>query len=109
MSDLTSGPRETIHLFTVDLPEDALWDFVTEDPDSGDFPLRDALGVEALDEAAVEGAVAEDLEGIGLTGFLTEGIGVEDSAIAAAAMIGERSRPVNGYRTPAAIGMPATL
>ena len=33
----------------------------------------------------------------------------EDSAIAAAAMTGERSRPNAGYRMPAATGMPATL
>ena len=33
----------------------------------------------------------------------------EDSAMAAAAMMGESRRPVSGYSTPAAIGMPATL
>ena len=31
------------------------------------------------------------------------------SAIAAAAIIGESSRPVNGYNAPAAMGMPAAL
>ena len=33
----------------------------------------------------------------------------EDRAIAAAAMIGDSSRPKTGYRTPAAIGTPAAL
>ncbi|WP_375174828.1 hypothetical protein [Pseudooceanicola sp.] len=79
---LTSGDRETIHLFTVDLPEDDLWTFVTADPDSGAFPLRSALGVETLDETQVEGAVIDDLVGIGLAGFLTEGIGVDEGLIA---------------------------
>ena len=79
---LTSGDRETVHLFTVDLAEDDLWGFVTADPDTGDFPLQDALGVASLDETQVEGAVAEDLDGIGLSGFLTEGLGVDESLIA---------------------------
>lgn len=81
-AQISSGDRETVHLFSVDLPEDALWDFVTADPETGAFPLRDALGVESLEETAVEGAVAEDLAGIGLTGFLTEGIGIDASQIA---------------------------
>lgn len=33
----------------------------------------------------------------------------EDRDIAAAAMIGESSNPKNGYKMPAAIGMPAVL
>ncbi len=33
----------------------------------------------------------------------------DDSAIAAAATTGESSTPKNGYSTPAASGMPATL
>ena len=79
---LTSGDRDTVHLFTVDLPEDQLWSFVVPDPDTGDYPLRRALGVETLDETQVEGACVEDLVGIGLTGFLTEGIGVDETSIA---------------------------
>ncbi len=34
---------------------------------------------------------------------------IEDRAIAPAAIIGERSHPVNGYKTPAAIGIPKEL
>jgi hypothetical protein len=79
---LTSGDRDTVHLFTVDLTEDDLWGFVTADPETGDFPLKDALGVATLDETQVEGAVAEDLDGIGLSGFLTEGLGVDETSIA---------------------------
>lgn len=79
---LTSGDRDTVHLFTVDLPEDDLWGFVTADPETGDFPLQGALGVATLDETQVEGAVAEDLDGIGLSGFLTEGLGVDETLIA---------------------------
>jgi hypothetical protein len=33
----------------------------------------------------------------------------DDSAIAAAATTGDSSSPKNGYRTPAASGIPATL
>ncbi|WP_136636970.1 hypothetical protein [Pseudooceanicola onchidii] len=80
---LTSGDRETVHLFTANLDEDALWSFVTPDPDTGAYPLREALGVDSLDDTQVEGAVAEDLDGIGLAGFLTEGIGVDEGQIAA--------------------------
>lgn len=79
---LLSGTRDTVHLFAVDLPEDDLWAFVTADPDSGELPLRDALGVDHLDETQVEGAVTEDLVGIGLAGFMTEGIGVDEDLIA---------------------------
>ncbi|EAQ05124.1 hypothetical protein OB2597_07560 [Pseudooceanicola batsensis HTCC2597] len=79
---LLSGDRDTVHLFSVALPEDQLWTFVTSDPDTGRLPLREALGVETLDETQIEGAVAEDLEGIGLSGFLIEGIGVDEAAIA---------------------------
>lgn len=79
---LTSGDRETVHLFTVDLPEDDFWSFVTPDPDTGDYPLRDALGVATLDDTQVEGAVIADLQGFGLSGFLTEGIGVDEALIA---------------------------
>lgn len=79
---LLSGARDTVHLFAVDLPEDDLWAFVTVDPDSGDLPLRDALGVDHLDETQIEGAVTEDLVGIGLAGFMTEGIGVDKGLIA---------------------------
>lgn len=80
---LVSGDRETIHLFTVDLPEDALWAFVTPDPDTGEYPLARALGVATLEETQVEGAVIEDLVGIGLAGFLVEGIGADQAQIEA--------------------------
>lgn len=84
MSDttLTSGARDAVHLFAVDIDEDAFWGFVQPDPDTGDWPLKDALGVETLDAGQVEGAVVEDLEGIGLSGFLIEGIGVNEALIA---------------------------
>lgn len=79
---LVSGDRETVHLFAVDLDEDALWPFVTPDPETGAWPLRTAMGVDVLDESQVEAAVIEDLVGIGLVGFLTEGIGVDADLIA---------------------------
>lgn len=78
---LQSGDRDSVHLFTVDLPEDDLWAFVAPG-DEGTSPLARALGVETLDDTHVEGAVVEDLAGIGLTGFLTEAIGVDEAAIA---------------------------
>ena len=37
---LMSGDRETVHLFSVALPDDDLWDFITPDPDTGAYPLR---------------------------------------------------------------------
>lgn len=80
---LLSGDRDTVHLFTVDLPEDDLWGFVTPDPISGEYPLAKALGVDSLDPTQVEGAVAEDLVGIGLAGFMIEGIGVDQAAVEA--------------------------
>jgi len=83
MSELLSGTRETVHLFAVDLPEDQLWAFIDHDRDAGTFPLRDALGVDQLDDKQIEGAVAEDLAGIGLSGFMIEGVGVDETAIAA--------------------------
>lgn len=80
---LLSGDRDTVHLFSVDLAEDDLWTFAVPDPETGDYPLRRALGVDHLDETQVEAAATEDLTGIGLAGFLTEGIGVDEDLIAA--------------------------
>ena len=40
---LMSGDRETVHLFSVALPDDDLWDFITPDPDTGDWTAWQAL------------------------------------------------------------------
>ncbi|MGI3168854.1 hypothetical protein ACRARG_06860 [Pseudooceanicola sp. C21-150M6] len=78
---LKSLDRDAVHVFSVQMPEDAFWAFLTPDPETGEWGLKDALNVEVLDEHMIEGAMTADLDGIGLAGFMTEGVGVDASGL----------------------------
>lgn len=56
-------------------------DFMTQHS-GGAWPLRDALGVDRLDGKYAELVDVMDLAGLGLTGYLSAGIGVDPAQIA---------------------------
>jgi hypothetical protein len=62
-----------VRVFQVDLPEHEIARFTNR---NGTWPLREALGAEHLDPDHVEVFPVSDLEGVGLPGYLEEGLGI---------------------------------
>ncbi|WP_243614530.1 hypothetical protein [Shimia aestuarii] len=85
--EVKSGEHGLIRLFSVDLPPEQLAAFnsrsLDEDNDKSGWPLRDALGAGYLDEDFIEYFDVADLEEIGLTGYMTEGLGIAEADVAA--------------------------
>ncbi|UXX81612.1 hypothetical protein [Roseovarius pelagicus] len=82
MSDKMDVPaREdgVVRLFAVDLDPMALEAFGRR---NGSWPVADALGVEMLAPDQVELFAVSDLTGVGLTGYLEEGLGVAPAELA---------------------------
>lgn len=81
-----SNERETVRVFALDLPPDEA-KRITDRRDGGNgddpWPLRSALGAEALDPAHVEVFPAGDLQGVGLAGYLVDGLGIAEEDVAA--------------------------
>ncbi|MFD0859823.1 FHA domain-containing protein [Roseovarius aquimarinus] len=67
-----------VRVFSVDIPADRIGGFTAR---NGSWPLREALGAEALDPAHVEVFDAADLAGVGLAGYLAEGHAIPDDQI----------------------------
>lgn len=67
-----------VRVFAVDLPDDALKAFNAR---NGTWPLRDALGADTLDIAHIEVFPVSDLKGVGLAGYLDQGLGIPDDQI----------------------------
>jgi len=63
-----------VRLFTVDLPESELDDFA--DDSDGPSALQEALGVDRLNMDFVELFPVNTLEGVGLAGYMVDGLGV---------------------------------
>lgn len=81
MSDpLQVRPGETrvVRVFHLDLPREQIR-FVREEPAA----LADLLGLAALDPAQADLLTIADLEGVGLAGYLTEGMGISAADLAA--------------------------
>lgn len=73
MSDkIQISPRETgiVRVFAVDIPADQIAAFTAR---NGRWPLREALGADALDPEHVQVFDVADLAGVGLPAYLTEG------------------------------------
>lgn len=64
--DVKSTEHGLVRLFAVDLPPEKIESFDAED----------ALGVKALDHAHVELFAISDLTGLGLSGYMNEGLGI---------------------------------
>lgn len=86
-------PHETgvVRVFAIDLPEAEIRRFVEKDLSADDpakdtdalsWPLRDALGAARLDEDFVDVIAVKDLAEVGLAGYLVDGMGLPEAAIA---------------------------
>lgn len=80
--EVKTSERGIVRLFLIDLPDDALIDAFT-DSDTVPWPLQQALGAETLDPDHVESFALRDLEGLGLSGYMAEGLGIREDEIAA--------------------------
>lgn len=78
---VSANERGVIRLFTINLSSDQVADFY--EPRSDDSPTRmnAALGVTYLDSNFVEIFPVSDLTGLGLAGYMVEGLGVADADI----------------------------
>ncbi|MEM6576857.1 MAG: aspartate carbamoyltransferase catalytic subunit [Pseudomonadota bacterium] len=80
--DIRAGERGVVRLFRIDLPEEAVARFSDNDTLTGRWPLKEALGVEDINERFVDIFAIRDLDDMGLTGYMTEGLGVSEDEIA---------------------------
>jgi len=80
--DIRAGERGAVRLFRIDLPQEAVARFVENDPLKGRWPLKEALGVEDINDTFVDVFAISDLDEMGLTGYMTEGLGVSEEEIA---------------------------
>jgi hypothetical protein len=62
-----------VRLFTVDLPPEEIAKFTTR---NGRWPLAEALGADALDPEYIDVFDVSDLQGLGLSTYLTDGHGI---------------------------------
>ncbi|RVV98351.1 hypothetical protein EKE94_05345 [Mesobaculum littorinae] len=89
-SDITipADDHDTVRVFALDMPADGIARFRDRREDTDDpaaaWPLRHALGADHLDPDAVEAFPISDLEGLGLSGYLTEGHGIAAQDVLAA-------------------------
>jgi hypothetical protein len=88
MSDLHVSPAETgkVRVFALDLPAAEIPAFMARRDDTDDpmaaWPLRAALGADHLEAERVDLVRLADLEGVGLSGYLAEGLGVAAGEVA---------------------------
>lgn len=75
-----ANERGIVRLFAVDLPAEEIRRFQTE-TDAG-WPLREALGATELDLEHVELFPVSDLTGLGLAGYMVEGLGIAEADVA---------------------------
>lgn len=77
--EIKENEHGVVRLFTVDLPEAELDDFA----DDSDVPsaLQEALGVDRLNMDFVELFPVSTLEGVGLAGYMIDGLGVAEAEV----------------------------
>ena len=82
--EIPPGGGTDTHVFALALSGAEAQAFATPAPGANGtgWPLKAALGADLLDPAHVEHFAAADLAGIGLTGYLTEGMGLDAAAVA---------------------------
>ncbi|WP_127114740.1 hypothetical protein [Shimia sediminis] len=78
---VTPTEHGLIRLFAVDLPLEDIKPFHTHTDDAV-WPVQEALGASDLDPARVELFDVADLDELGLTGYMTEGLGIAASDLA---------------------------
>lgn len=80
--EVKASERGYVRVFAVSLSRDEAARFVAgPEAEGGDWPLRDALGAEALDPAWVDLVHPETLDEVGLAGYLTQGLGVAEAEL----------------------------
>ncbi|MDJ0826404.1 MAG: hypothetical protein QNJ16_12940 [Rhodobacter sp.] len=76
-TEVPAGEREVVRVYALDLePAAAAAYKAPPEGDAADWPLRQALGATALDPSQVELFAAADLKGVGLPGYLIDGLGI---------------------------------
>ena len=80
--EIRAGERGVLRLFQIDLPREGIEGFTESDPLSGRWPLKEALGVEDINETFIDVVAIRDLDDMGLTGYMVEGLGVSKDEIA---------------------------
>jgi len=83
MSDRFHIPKNEhglVRLFSIDLPPEDIPSFVEENGD--DWPLRAALGAGHLEHEYIEVFPVSDLTGLGLIGYMNEGLGISQADLA---------------------------
>jgi hypothetical protein len=86
MSDLMkipAGERGEIRLFNIDLPRSDIDAFTGEDDEAVGPKVLDALGISELNPDGVEIFDVDDLEGLGLYGYMVQGLGVAEADLKA--------------------------
>lgn len=82
--DVPGHETGVVRLFSVDLPPEEIARFTEAPRDGeGDWPLRRALGAETLDPEHIEVFPVGDVSALGLSAYLTEGLGMPESEVAA--------------------------
>ncbi|ETA51819.1 hypothetical protein [Ponticoccus alexandrii] len=80
--EINGSDTETLHLFHLDLPPEAVERFTTM-AGTGEWPLKYALGATALRPAFVETVRISDLGPMPLSRYLAEAHGLSETALAA--------------------------
>lgn len=76
--EITSASRGQVWVFAVDIDATEIKTFTAK---NGDWPMARALGVETLETEHVEVFPVTDLEGVGLVGYLEQGLGVAEDQL----------------------------
>ncbi len=77
--DISAHETGIVRVFAVDIPADQIAAFTAR---NGRWPLREALGADALDPEHIQVFDAADLAGVGLPGYLAEGHAIPEDQIA---------------------------
>ncbi len=93
MREVAAQEAGVVRLFRIDLPAAEIDAFMANDragydadgagAEAPSWPLREALGAEYLDEGFVEVVAVKDIAGLGLAGYLAEGMGIPEEDLAA--------------------------
>ncbi|WP_101065540.1 aspartate carbamoyltransferase catalytic subunit [Roseovarius salinarum] len=78
--EVKPGEHGTVRVFAIDLPAEDVSAFA--EPQDDAWPLRDALGSAHLDPDQVEVIALDDLAGLGLSAYLSEGHRIPDNQLA---------------------------
>lgn len=83
--EVNEHERGIVRLFAVDLPPEKIGPFseepLGEENDDAPWPLQEALGARYLDSDFIELFPISNLTGLGLPGYMTEGLGIAEKDV----------------------------